>query len=158
MHVHHLPLAAFEVEDVAGTSLDGRPAPFDRLVHARPADAPFLPGIDLVRADEERAVELLQLTAPERPRLAPAPPLRGVGSDDEGAGMVREAREHRLGVAIRDRPRQAIDDPPDLLGRLHRASLSEPAASCNPARSRTSRTAPATPRSASSLARRVEGG
>ena len=53
VHVHDLPLAVLEVEDVASRALRGSSLPVDRLLHARPPDGPFFPGVDLVGRDQE---------------------------------------------------------------------------------------------------------
>ena len=118
MRLHDLPLATLEPEDVGRPGFNGSPFNADRLLQGRPADAPFFPGVDLVRLDREDTSKLLDLTAPDSPCLAATPPLGRIGSDDERAGVFRQALE-TLSVAFRYRPCPSVNDTPDFLRWLH---------------------------------------
>src|SRR5215813_12769278 len=104
--MHDLPLVVLEMEDVARAPFERLPGPVDRLLHARPADAAFFPGVDLACRDEEGTVELLELTLPNSTGLVPTPPFRRIRSDDERPRIIRQSSKHRLAVAFRDRLRQ----------------------------------------------------
>src|SRR5438132_8286394 len=107
-----------EPEDVGRPGFERFRFHADRLFHGRPADAPFLPGVDLVRSDRENSPKLRDLMAPDRPRLAPTPPLGRIGADDERAGMLRQPLETVI-VPFRYRPGPSVDDTPNFLRWLH---------------------------------------
>src|SRR5437588_7454013 len=107
-----------EPKHIGRPSFERSPFHADRLFHGRPADAPFLPGVDLVRSDRENTSKLLDLTAPDRPRLASTPPLGRIGAHDERALMFRQPLK-TLNIPFRYRPRPSVDDTPDFLRWLH---------------------------------------
>jgi hypothetical protein len=143
VRVHDLPLSVFKVEDVARAPFDGLPFPVDRLLHARPPDAAFFPCVDLVCRDEERAIELLELTSPYGTGLVPTPPLRWIRSDDHRAWVVRQPSEHRVAVTLRDGPCEPIDDAPDLLRGLHSAECRQSGGRAQPRLRESPRACPA---------------
>src|SRR5262245_15465087 len=122
--LHDLPLVAFEMQNIGCPRVKGRPRRGDRLLAARPADGSFFPRLDLVR-DDRKAADFLDLTLPDRACLIPVPPLARIVSDDQGAFMFRQALESRLMIPCGSRPREPLDDPADLLRRLHAASLAK---------------------------------
>ncbi len=121
MKLHDFPLAALEVQDP-------RDAKVGRLLRhtnedpgAGPADAPFLPGFDLVPL-ERKASGLFPLRLPNGAMLA-VPPLGVVGAHGEHARMLREPAEACFGVGAPCRRHKAVDDTTDLRRRLHAQRL-----------------------------------
>src|SRR5205807_7967727 len=125
MRLYDLPVAMLQPEDVGRPGFERSPFHADRLLHSRPADAPFLPGVDLVRSDRENASKLFDLPAPDRPRLAPTPPLGRIGSDDQRARVYRQPLE-TLSVPFRYGPGPSFDDTPDFLRWLHASQCPPP--------------------------------
>ena len=88
MHLHDLPLAALEVENVGAPRFELLFFPCDDLLDARPPNGPFLPGLDLDGGDREGA-QLFDLLAPEGVCLRALPPLIRIGADYQRAGVLR---------------------------------------------------------------------
>src|SRR5262245_30578807 len=59
------------------------------------------------------------------------PPLARVVSDDQGARVLRQSRESGLMIPSGGRLREPINDPADLLRRLHQGSLAQPTTARN---------------------------
>ncbi len=120
MHLHDLPLAAFEVENVGCARCEALLWPVHGHLRSCPPYGSFLPGLDPVPGDGHPA-QLLELTPPDGVGLRAAPPLLRIGADCQHAGVLRHFPEDCVGVALAIRDHPPIDDAADLLGRLHAA-------------------------------------
>src|SRR4051794_17239619 len=116
--MHNLPFASFQVQNVGRTAIEAASRRGDRLLHARPANGSFLPGLDL-EARQRKWTQLLELTRPDGACLITVPPLIRIVPDDQRARQLRQPLERRLIVALGHRPRPSFDDPADLLRGLH---------------------------------------
>src|SRR5262249_291227 len=120
MRLDDLPLAMFEPEDVSRSRFSGLSVHADGLFQRCPADASFLPSVDLVCPYGEDTPKLLDLTTPNRSRLAATPPLGRVCPHDERAFVCRQPLE-TLGIPVGYRSGPTLDYAPDLLRFLHAA-------------------------------------
>src|SRR5262249_48109052 len=111
--------AVLEMKDVRRARFERSAFDIQRLLQDRPADASFLPRLDDVGLNGEHTGKLLDLAPPNRPDLAPVPPLGGIGADSKRPRMVGRPPKCRRGITCRDRRRPTLDDAADLLGLLH---------------------------------------
>src|SRR5215468_5465806 len=128
--MHDLPLVAFKTKNVRCSSGEARARGGDRLLAARPPDGSLFPCLDLV-GDGGEAADFLELALPDGARRGAMPPLARVVSDDQGARVLRQSRESGVMIPSDGRLRKPINDPADLLGRLHWGSLAQPTTARN---------------------------
>ncbi len=118
--LYRLPLAVLEMEDVCGAGIRLLVVPADLLLDARPPDGPFFPRLDLCAYGRER-VQLFELPSPDRSYVGAVEPFLWVGSDHQGAWVLRHASQARLGIAFGYRSHPSLDDAADLIRRFHAA-------------------------------------
>src|SRR5262245_12718743 len=112
------------MKNVGRSSGEARTRRGDRLLAARPPDGPLFPCLELV-SDDGKAADFLKLALPDGACRLPMPPLARVVSDNQGARVLRQSRESRLMIPSGTRLRKPINDPADLLRRLHHGSLAQ---------------------------------
>ena len=100
VHVHDLPVAPFEMQNVGRTPVEAATRRGDLLLHAGPANSSFLPGLDLVLSDWE-GTQLFELPRPDRAALVSMLAPYAARSPVNGRTLpMRSSNAHVRGDAV----------------------------------------------------------